>query len=255
MVSLGLAIVVASLLGSLHCVGMCGPLAIWATDTTARSRSLVAYHLGRLTTYLSAGLIAGVLGSAIQIGGDFAGFQFFAAKIAGGALIAVGLIRLFRFVPWLAKTPRPGEPVVRPSRVAAWLQHAKPVLASQGPISRGYLAGLLTTWLPCGWLYLFVLVAAGTGDALAALVVMAAFWVGTLPALTGVVLGAGSLLRRSPKVMPLAAGVLLIVTGMYTATGRAAADLTRILPPEPGRSIDIASLQSVTDQPLPCCDP
>ena len=129
--------------------------------------------------------------------------------------------------------------------------HAKPLLASRGPLSRSYLAGLFTTWLPCGWLYLFVLIAAGTGTVVSAIVVMFAFWIGTLPALTGLVLGAGSLMKRSKTVMPAAASVLLIVTGLYTATGRASADLTSIVPPQSVE--EPASLISLHEEPLPCC--
>src|SRR6056297_289102 len=180
MFAYGLAVLVASLLGSLHCVGMCGPLAIWATGNQHRVASLTAYHLGRLTTYLSAGLMAGLLGSAITLGGDVAGFQSMAARICGGLLIFFGILRIAQLVPALQ---REASAQWKPSKVARWLHQAKPVLASRGPLGRGYLAGLLTTWLPCGWLYLFVLVAAGSGSVFSAIGVMTAFWVGTLPAL------------------------------------------------------------------------
>lgn len=260
--SLALAVMVASLLGSLHCVGMCGPLALWASDTRHRRLSLAAYHGGRLTTYLSAGLMAGLVGSTLTISGQVAGFQSAAAKLAGAALVAIGVLRVARALgrkgneavgsdagdtsPAVSVTPAP-------SRIAGWLHHARPVVASQGPIGRGYLAGLLTTWLPCGWLYLFVLVAAGTGDVISAMLVMTAFWVGTLPALTGVVLGAGTMMRRHPQFVTLAAGLLLIATGLYTATGRATADLTTIARPNwrAGEPLD----PSEVDQPLPCCQP
>ena len=62
---LATAVVTASLLGSMHCVGMCGPLAIWASgggDQVSRGTLLTStslYHAGRLTTYTLAGCIAG----------------------------------------------------------------------------------------------------------------------------------------------------------------------------------------------------
>jgi len=260
--SLGLAVLIASLLGSLHCVGMCGPFALWATDTRRRPIALVAYHAGRLTTYLSAGLMAGVVGSTLTISGQMAGFQSSAAKLAGVALVGIGLLRVWRAVrrkigtsqrsgPKGETSPVPISPP--PSRFAKWLHDARPVVANQGPIGRGYLVGLLTTWLPCGWLYLFVLVAAGTGNVVAAMLVMTAFWVGTLPALTGVVLGAGTAMRRYPRFVGLVAGLLLIATGLYTATGRATADLTTLTRPDwqLGGPLE----QSELDQPLPCCQP
>ncbi len=252
MTTLAIAVLIASLLGSMHCVGMCGPLALWATGGGSRKTSLVAYHLGRLTTYLSAGLAAGVLGSAITIGGDVAGLQSLAARIVGGLLIFFGLLRLFQLIPFFqSKSVAPAKP----SRIAGLLHQAKPLIATRGPGSRAYFGGLLTTWLPCGWLYLFVLVAAGTGGVFPALGVMTAFWVGTLPALTGLVLGARSLMPRMRAGVPVAAGVLLIVTGLYTATGRASVDLSSMLPPQPlmTRSGEL-SIVNLTDHPLPCCD-
>lgn len=250
MLALGMAVVAASLFGSLHCVGMCGPLAIWATSNGTRPVTLVAYHLGRLTTYLSAGLMAGLLGSALTIGGNVAGLQSLAAMIAGGLLVLIGLVRLVRMMPAFN---RPSAELPTPSRVAGWLHHAKPLLASRGPLERSYLAGLLTTWLPCGWLYLFVLIAAGTGGVVPAVTVMFAFWIGTLPALTGLVLGAGSLMKRSATIMPMAASLLLIATGLYTATGRAWADLTQMTAPATTGQTQFASWILVQDEPLPCC--
>ncbi len=253
MLTLASAILIASLLGSMHCVGMCGPLAVWATAGGSRKSSMVAYHLGRLTTYLSAGLAAGVLGSLVAITGDIAGWQSLAARAAGGLLIFFGILRLMRLIPSLQ---RPATAPLAPSKIAGWLQRAKPLLADRQPAARAYFGGVLTTWLPCGWLYLFVLIAAGTGGVVTALVVMAAFWLGTLPALTAVVLGARALVPRLKNfnLVPVTAGVLLIFVGLYTATGRAAADLSTMLPPRqiPGEPT-VGSLLNQTDQPLPCC--
>ncbi len=254
-----LAVSLASLLGSLHCVGMCGPLAIWATDGSRRRGTLVAYHFGRLTTYLSAGLVAGLVGSAVTIGGDFAGFQSLASKLAGLFLVGLGLWRLFDLLPRNRLTGtrrfRSADPL-KPSKIALGLRAAKPVLASRGPLGKAYLSGLLTTWLPCGWLYLFVLIAAGTGSVPAAVATMTAFWLGTLPALTAVVLGAGTLMRRSQVVMPMAAAVLLILTGLYTATGRASADLASMKPTAGLENASVGELVSAAgDEPLPCCVP
>lgn len=174
-----------------------------------------------------------------------------AARIAGGLLIFVGLLRLFQLMPFFQ---RQSSQPSRPSRIAGWLHRARPLIATQDPAARAYFGGLLTTWLPCGWLYLFILVAGGTGAVIPAVVVMTAFWVGSLPALTALVLGARTLMPRIRTVVPIAASLLLIVTGLYTATGRASADLSSMLPPqgssaEPGAT----SLIHLTDHSLPCC--
>ncbi len=274
MVALGIAVLVASLLGSLHCVGMCGPLALWATGGGQHRGTIAAYHLGRLSTYLIAGFFAGLLGSAVNISGDTAGYQMLAAKIAGMLLVIAGMHRLLSLHPRF-RFAISGE---NPSRVAALLQKAKPLLSGRGPRGRAYLGGLMTTWLPCGWLYLFVLLAAGTGGLLSALTVMSAFWFGTLPALTAVWFGAKRVVPRIGAALPVVAGVLLIVTGLYTATGRAAADLSNMTAPQivegqvangqvanrqlangQSRQSDVTlgatSLTGLAQQPLPCCSP
>ena len=84
-----IAVVTASLLGSFHCIGMCGPLAIWASgsgDQVERRTLAFAttlYHFGRLCTYMVAGLIAGAIGGAIDLGGEVLGYQVAAARVVG----------------------------------------------------------------------------------------------------------------------------------------------------------------------------
>ncbi|MEM8670620.1 MAG: sulfite exporter TauE/SafE family protein [Planctomycetota bacterium] len=252
MLTLLTAVAAASLLGSLHCVGMCGPFALWATSGGKNMRAVSGYHLGRLTTYLSAGLAAGVVGTAISVGGQLAGFQLVAAKLAGILLIVWGLGKLAMQFPSISKRlSRSSEN--RPSRIAGFIAHARPLVNSRGDFGRGYLGGLLTTWLPCGWLYLFVLLAAGTGDVMLAVATMGAFWLGSLPALTGLVMGARSIIPRFRPALPIVGAVVMVLTGVYTATGRASADLSSMVPPliEPNSSAADIIRASETD--LPCC--
>ena len=248
MLALAATVLFASFLGSMHCVGMCGPFALWLSDSRQRRASITAYHLGRLTTFLSAGLVAGVLGSAVSIGGNFAGFQSLAARFAGLLLIGAGLWRLLS--PLMNRGDGSALELPQPTWIVRLLQHAKPVLNSRGPLGRAYLGGLLTTWLPCGWLYLFVLVAAGTANVPSAMVVMFAFWIGTLPALTVLVVGTQSLLPRLRAWLPAIAGVLLIAFGLYTATGRASADLSTMLPGRPRARRSSADVALLRNRPL-----
>src|SRR5207249_4065961 len=61
------------------------------------------------------------------------------------------------------------------------MRHSPPV--------RAIATGLLTTLIPCGWLYAFVITAAGTGNALNGAALMAVFWIGTLPMMTAIGVG------------------------------------------------------------------
>jgi sulfite exporter TauE/SafE len=100
-----------------------------------------------------------------------------------------------------------------------------------------------------------VLIAAGTGQVAHAVAVMAAFWLGSLPALTALALGARKLIPRFQSSLPVIASILLIVTGLYTATGRASADLSTMVAPSVELDSSPDALIPLADQRLPCCDP
>lgn len=230
------AIVTASLLGSMHCVGMCGPLAIWASGAGDRVSSkqmamaTILYHLGRLLTYALAGLLAGAAGQLLDVGGQALGVQLLAARIVGGLMIVFGVLRLYQLVLARRQSRQsvlPNE-APRPSLITGLLLKLRPYVFRLPIAARGLATGLLTALLPCGWLYLFALVAAGTGSFAMGPLVMTAFWVGTVPALVGLVTGTQMLAQRFRQVIPIGAAVLLIAGGCYTASGRGFANLNSL---------------------------
>lgn len=219
-------IVVASLLGSMHCVGMCGPLAMWASGVGQPRKSLAVntslYHVGRLLTYGLAGALAGFVGQLTDIGGRLLGLQSLAAQLVGSLMVAVGVWKLIQL--WqLRRAVTP--PSLKPSRIGGWLVKLRPLVFGLPAPARALTTGLLTALLPCGWIYLFALVAAGTGNVQGGLLVMVAFWLGSVPALVALVASATLLTGRLKQSMPLIAAGLLIVAGSYTAVGRGYADL------------------------------
>ncbi len=247
-------------------------------STTAKSgamRYLTMYHLGRLATYLIAGSLAGIAGAALATGGQWLGIQSASARVAGVIMIALGLSRLYRWLSARFQTNRPptlptsaapvsgGVPTVSTrgfgSRISAFIAKTRPTVNRFPASGRAFAIGGLTTLLPCGWLYLFLLVAAGTGSIASAVMVMSAFWIGTVPALTALVLGALRMAPRLRAALPVMGALLLLVTGLYTATGRAAADMTGLA--EKARGIEVLpshaaasqTLESLADEPLPCC--
>ena len=76
-----------------------------------------------------------------------------------------------------------------------------------------------------------------------------------MPALTAVTLGARQLIPRFQSSLPIIAGVLLIMTGLYTATGRASADLSTMVAPQFELDGSADALIHLADEPLPCCEP
>lgn len=283
MLVLAAAVLTASFLGSTHCVGMCGPLAMWASGLGESAskwpviRGNALYHFGRMLTYIIAGTMAGALGSLVDVGGSVLGVQLAAARVVGTVMIIIGIWRLAPYAPvMLARTTkdngRADAPEVKPSRIGRWIAAARPLVSQLSPASRALVAGLLTTLLPCGWLYLFALIAAGTGSPLGGAVVMAAFWLGTVPALTALVAGTMVFSKQAVRLIPIAASVLLVFAGAYTATGRGLAQLDSITDVAGGESgfhnefntesdsdssVLISDLsmqvQAVGDVALPCC--
>ncbi|MDX2194172.1 MAG: sulfite exporter TauE/SafE family protein, partial [Gemmatimonadales bacterium] len=120
----------------------------------------------------------------------------------------------------LAGVPLPPAPSFAPlaARASALVRRARAL----PPVPRGALLGLATGLLPCGWLYAFVLTAAGTGAALDGALVMALFWLGGLPALVAAGAGLGAGLRRLGAHAPILGAALVAVVALASVAGRAA---------------------------------
>ena len=212
-------VLVASLVGSLHCVGMCGPfVAFYAGGDASRGArrllSHITYSAGRLVAYAALGLAAGAIGAARDLAGSLAGIQRVAAVVAGVVMITWGVLALLRLRGLRVLPVRAGSVV--------WLQRAFRVAADRPPVLRAAAVGLLSALLPCGWLWAFLVAAAGTGSALGGAAVMAAFWLGTVPALVAVGLGAQLLAAPLRRHLPAVTAVLLVALGVFAIVSRPA---------------------------------
>jgi len=209
---------IASLLGSMHCVGMCGGfVAFYAGNDGQRSpqwTAHVAYNLGRLVTYVVLGLVAGSVGAAVNLAGDASGVRDVAAMVAGALIVAWGGALLLQAsgVQW-AKT-------AAPRWLNRLLSKVLPRLIEKPPVVRGLVLGLASTLLPCGWLYGFAVTAAGTGSAPLGAAVMAAFWLGTVPAMVGVGLGVQKLARLVGPRLGIIMPAMLVIMGIFTIASR-----------------------------------
>lgn len=227
MLALFAGVFTASLLGSTHCAGMCGAFAAFAVgastpnaDPSARPSRFAlnaAYNLGRLATYLTLGALAGAVGAALDLGGDLLGLQRAAAFAAGAIMVLFGIVAILRRLG--LRLPRAPIPAFLLSAVKAG--HARAFHLA--PLARAAVVGLLTTLLPCGWLYAFVVTSAATAHPIPAAAVMAAFWLGTLPVMGAIGLGAQALTGPLKKHLPLATSLLLVAVGLWTLLGRAPA--------------------------------
>jgi sulfite exporter TauE/SafE len=207
----------ASLLGSPHCAGMCGGFVVFYSGQEEGARRVwphAAYNAGRLLSYVALGAVAGAAGAGLDRLGAGAGLGRAAAVLAGALVLAWGVGALLAALG--ARVPAPAAPAALRRLVARALRslHARP------PAVRALALGLLSTLLPCGWLYAFVATAAGTGAPLAGALVMAAFWLGTVPVMAGVGLAAQGLFGPLRRRLPVVSASLLIVIGTLTLAGR-----------------------------------
>lgn len=196
-------VLVASLLGSVHCGAMCSAFACLANGTAKRG---AWYHGGRLLAYMTLGTAAGALGASLNTAGLIANVQRTAALATSAALIVWGAVQLraaMRTRPF-AGAARWGSVLGRQlARTAEW-----------DPRARAAAIGLTTGLLPCGWLWAFIATAMGTGAPLRGAAVMAVFWAGTVPMLAAVTAGARRFGPLASVRWPLASASLVLLLGI-----------------------------------------
>ncbi len=216
--SLGAALV-AGIAGSGHCLGMCGGIAgALAMRDSARAGApsrwtlALAYNLARISSYAVAGALAGLLGSTLLRTADVAPLSIAFRVLAGLIMIAAAGRLLFG---WRLLDP------LEAAGAGLWRRLLpRPSGASRrGGITGAIGLGLAWGWLPCGLTYSMLLLAATTASVLTGALVMAAFGLGTLPAMVGATVA----FERAAKVLANratlrnVAGSLLLLFGAWTA--------------------------------------
>lgn len=198
---LALSIVSTSFLGSWHCAAMCGPVA----SLMAQRKSLASYHLGRLLSYAILGGIAGSLGQV------FLNSHVLALRWVSASFLALFLfyLALSAFFPQRFKNP--SEWRVLKNLIQRF--HSAPIFRSQ---NSGWVFGILTALLPCGWLYTFVLAAMASGSLWSGVLVMSLFWLGGLPLLYSAPQLVRKLIAGTPARNQKIAGCVLIFSSFYS---------------------------------------
>lgn len=201
------------LISSLHCIGMCGPIAMMLpvdrTNPAKKTTQIITYHLGRLTAYASIGFVFGMLGQGLFI----AGIQQQLSIFIGIAMILI---------------------VLTPEKVFANYNFSKPIfkLISKVKIALGnqfknksykslFTIGLLNGFLPCGMVYVALFGAIAMQSIIFGVLYMALFGLGTVPLMSSVVYLNSFLTlpirNKIQKIIPYAAvciGILFILRGL-----------------------------------------
>ena len=201
------------LISSLHCIGMCGPIAMMLplerNNPTKKAFQVLVYHFGRLTAYGTLGLVFGLLGKGLYL----AGFQQQMSIFVGIVMIAVVLI---------------------PEKIFARYNFSKPIyrIISKLKSSLGsqfkkkspdaiFMIGLLNGFLPCGLVYAALFGAIAMQNEFYGIAYMLLYGLGTIPMMSAVVYMSNMLTNpmrgKIQKLIPIVAvciGTLFILRGL-----------------------------------------
>ncbi len=197
-------------LGSFHCIGMCGPIALALPVHTLplykKIFSVLAYNFGRIVTYALLGVLFGVIGQSFFL----FGFQQ-KLSVVLGVLILLGLLISTNKISFFNKT-------------IAVLNKLKNTIAKQfknKSIASFFSIGFLNGLLPCGLVYLGIAGAVSTGNAYKGALFMSAFGLGTLPFMFAISYTSHLITlkvrTRIRKAMPIMIGlmaILLVLRGL-----------------------------------------
>ncbi|MDY7396669.1 sulfite exporter TauE/SafE family protein [Aureibaculum sp. 2210JD6-5] len=204
---------ILGLLGSFHCIGMCGPIA-FALPVDRKSKPKMAfqtllYHFGRLLTYSFIGLIFGLVGRGLYL----AGFQQRLSILIGVLMIVMVLIPVHIFNRYnFSKPIYKGISYVK-SKLGYYLK--------KRTNSTFFSIGFFNGFLPCGLVYMALVGSIAASGALEGAIYMFLFGLGTVPMMSAAVLGGnflkGALRTKIQKVIPVFVviiGLLFILRGL-----------------------------------------
>lgn len=200
------------LLGSFHCIGMCGPIAFMLPVDREKPIKqffqILSYHLGRLFTYSLIGLLFGFLGKGFY----FLGFQQQLSIFAGVTMILMVLL------PKVFQKYNLSKPI---TKLLFKIKSALGKELKKKGNDTFFTIGFLNGFLPCGLVYMAVLGALTTNNAFSGSLYMFLFGVGTIPLMTSVVyvrnFAKGKILKKIQQAIPVFVvliGVLFILRGL-----------------------------------------
>lgn len=201
------------LISSLHCIGMCGPIAMMLPvdhkNPTKKALQILTYHLGRLTAYGFLGLAFGLLGKGLFI----AGFQQNISIAVGILMIIIAIVPEKVFAQY--NFSKPIYKVISSIKSSLGNQFKRKTFDAL--FSIGFLNGLL----PCGLVYAALFGAIAMQNEVLGVVYMLLYGIGTIPLMSVVVYASGfmsvplrSKLQRIIPVITIGIGILFILRGL-----------------------------------------
>lgn len=202
-----IAAITLGFLGSFHCIGMCGPIALALPVNNKapliKYALISLYNLGRITTYAAFGVIAGVVGKS-----------FVMAGLQQGVSITLGIILL-------AMVLLPFKNSLSGYSFFFWIKTTLSRLFLRGNKSSLFIVGLLNGFLPCGLVYVGIAGAVAMGDTLKGALFMAAFGLGTVPMMfllplagSSISISARNKIRKVTPIVVAVTACFLILRGL-----------------------------------------
>ncbi|MCH7400673.1 sulfite exporter TauE/SafE family protein [Belliella kenyensis] len=197
-------------LGSFHCLGMCGPIAlvVSAKDNNPFLRNKIIYNLGRTITYSLLGVVIGMIGFSLAL----AGIQQWVSIIMGGVILLMSFFY------------KRSERIIAQSGLFGAVYKLKSSLGyflKKGGSPAFFASGLLNGLLPCGMVYIALIASLALQSPILGAVYMFFFGIGTVPMLIGVMVSGKILSLKIRKKLTAALpyfamfiGVLFIVRGL-----------------------------------------
>ena len=205
--------IILGLISSLHCIGMCGPIALMLPvdrkNEAKKTLQIVTYHLGRLTAYGSLGILFGILGKGLFIGG----WQQQISIAIGIIMILIALVPEKEFAKY--NLSKPIYKILSKIKVTLGKQFKKKTFGSI------FTIGLLNGYLPCGMVYVALFGALSMGTIAGSFFYMILFGMGTIPLMSIVIYVANSLttsfrskLQKAIPYVIVTIGILFILRGL-----------------------------------------
>lgn len=204
---------VLGLVGSFHCIGMCGPIAfVLPVDRSSKFNlflQIFLYHFGRLLSYSIIGLLFGFIGKGLYL----AGFQQRLSILVGFIMIALVIIPVTVLNKFSFSKPL--------YKIISNVKHKLGIYLNKKSNKAIFSIGFFNGFLPCGLVYMALIGSISTGNAVKGSLYMALFGLGTIPLMTTAVLLGNFVnltirakIQKAIPVFVVIIGILFILRGL-----------------------------------------
>lgn len=196
------------LLGSVHCVGMCGGLVV--TCTPSRKNN-VFYQIGRLTSYLILAIVSASLGHLLNLNNSASKVSLFFGIVIGLTFIWIGVSNYTHTI----KAPKWFSKII----YSKWAK-VLPKNPAKVSLRSSFSVGAFSIFLPCGFLYGVLLTLASFQSPLISMISIFTFWLGTLPVMGFASNIISKIIKPLLQKMPLVTSSVLVIIGIITIYNR-----------------------------------